>query len=205
MPAQYLDTPQMLIWRIDISNNDGKKHEEKIQDLIKHAQTLLHERRAIKLKMILSTLYFSENNQKQAFDCFTSILLDIGNEKYLRSFLDEGPIMHKLIYAFYENYSESFHLDSNTRKILELLISLVDHSKIKEVHPNIKNVSYDALSKRELEILSHAAEGLRNQEIADKIFLAVTTVKAHLRRIHSKLDAHSRTEAVAIARKNGWL
>ncbi|WP_252720695.1 LuxR C-terminal-related transcriptional regulator [Acinetobacter sp. RIT698] len=205
MPAQYLDTPQMVIWRIDISNNDGKKHEEKIQDLIKHAQTLLHERRAIKLKMILSTLYFSENNQKQAFDCFTSILLDIGNEKYLRSFLDEGPIMHKLIYAFYENYSESFHLDSNTRKILELLISLVDHSKIKEVHPNIKNVSYDALSKRELEILSHAAEGLRNQEIADKIFLAVTTVKAHLRRIHSKLDAHSRTEAVAIARKNGWL
>ena len=205
MPAQYLDTPQMLIWRIDISHSDGKKHERKIQDFIKHTKNLLHERRAIKLKMILSTLYFSENNQKQAFDCFRSILLDIGNEKYLRSFLDEGPIMHKLIYAFYENYRESFHLDSNTRKILEILISLVDYSTIKETPPNRKNVFYEALSKRELEILSHAAEGLRNQEIADKIFLAVTTVKAHLRRIHSKLDAHSRTEAVAIARKNGWL
>jgi DNA-binding NarL/FixJ family response regulator len=65
--------------------------------------------------------------------------------------------------------------------------------------------SIESLSERELEVLRHIAEGLTNQEIADRLYLSLYTVKAHARSIYDKLDAHSRTQAVARARDLGVL
>jgi LuxR family maltose regulon positive regulatory protein len=61
------------------------------------------------------------------------------------------------------------------------------------------------LSERELEVLRLIAEGLSNQQIAARLFLSLYTVKAHARTIYDKLDAHSRTAAVAKARTSGIL
>ena len=52
------------------------------------------------------------------------------------------------------------------------------------------------LTVRELEILKLVAEGYRNQEIADKIFISVDGVKKHLYRTFQKLDVKSRIELV---------
>ena len=49
------------------------------------------------------------------------------------------------------------------------------------------------------------AEGASNQEIATALVISLGTVKSHLNHIMSKLQAHNRTEAVAHARKLGWL
>ena len=58
----------------------------------------------------------------------------------------------------------------------------------------------DPLSDREIEVLQLIAEGLSNPEIAGQLFLSLNTVKVHTRNIYSKLDAHSRTQAVVRAR-----
>ena len=63
----------------------------------------------------------------------------------------------------------------------------------------------DPLSARELEILQLIADGLSNQEIAARLFLALDTVKGHNRRIFEKLQVQRRTEAVAKARALGLL
>jgi ATP/maltotriose-dependent transcriptional regulator MalT len=63
----------------------------------------------------------------------------------------------------------------------------------------------DPLSKRELELLGLLAEGLSNQEIAERLFLSPQTVKVHVRNIYSKLYVSSRTQAVARARSLGIL
>ncbi len=62
-----------------------------------------------------------------------------------------------------------------------------------------------ALSAREVEVLRLIASGLSNQEIATRLFVSKYTVKAHARSIYDKLDAHSRTAAVARARQRGIL
>jgi ATP/maltotriose-dependent transcriptional regulator MalT len=59
----------------------------------------------------------------------------------------------------------------------------------------------DPLSERELEVLRLVANGLSNQDIADKLFLSPGTVKRHLNNIYQKLDVHSRTQALELARK----
>jgi NarL family two-component system response regulator LiaR len=57
----------------------------------------------------------------------------------------------------------------------------------------------DDLNEREREVLALLAQGLSNREIAERLFLSLSTVKYHVRVLLSKLDAGSRAEAVALA------
>src|SRR5207253_10015193 len=61
----------------------------------------------------------------------------------------------------------------------------------------------EPLSPRELEVLHLMAAGLSNQEISERLFLALSTVKGHNRTIFGKLGVQRRTEAVARARALG--
>jgi len=61
----------------------------------------------------------------------------------------------------------------------------------------------DKLSRREREVLQLVAQGASNKEIALKLFISETTVKAHLRSILEKLHVKNRAEAVAKATAKG--
>jgi two-component system NarL family response regulator len=61
------------------------------------------------------------------------------------------------------------------------------------------------LSQRENEVLQLASKGASNKEIATKLFVSETTVKAHLRSILEKLHARNRAQAVGLAVAKGWL
>jgi predicted ATPase/DNA-binding CsgD family transcriptional regulator len=63
----------------------------------------------------------------------------------------------------------------------------------------------EPLTKREVEILHLLAEGCSNREIAQKLVISLETVKWYNKQIYSKLDAHSREQAVAKARQAGLL
>ena len=62
-----------------------------------------------------------------------------------------------------------------------------------------------ALSDRELEVLTLVAEGATSNEIAIQLNLSVKTVAYHIDAIFTKLDARSRTHAVALALRQGIL
>jgi LuxR family maltose regulon positive regulatory protein len=57
----------------------------------------------------------------------------------------------------------------------------------------------EPLTTREIEILRLIAAGLRNQEIADRLFISLPTVKRHIANAYGKLGAGHRTEALARA------
>ena len=61
----------------------------------------------------------------------------------------------------------------------------------------------DDLTDREREILQLLAEGLRNDGIAERLFISPQTVQTHVRNILGKLRVHSKLEAVAFAVKHG--
>lgn len=61
------------------------------------------------------------------------------------------------------------------------------------------------LTPRELEVLQLMAEGLSNKEIARRLGLSEHTAKFHVNAVLSKLDAHSRTEAVTRAARTGLI
>ena len=63
----------------------------------------------------------------------------------------------------------------------------------------------EALSSRELAVLRLIAQGCSNQEISDKLFISLHTVKTHARHINGKLGVERRTQAVARAKSLGLL
>ena len=65
----------------------------------------------------------------------------------------------------------------------------------------VKQPLFD-LTEREREVLKLVVEGQSNQRIADALVISITTVKAHISNILSKLQVSSRTEAIAYAIKH---
>ncbi len=57
------------------------------------------------------------------------------------------------------------------------------------------------LSKREMEVLRLMAEGLSNNEIAEKMFISINTIKTHCSRLFEKLEVIRRTQAIEKARR----
>lgn len=68
-----------------------------------------------------------------------------------------------------------------------------------------EEIARTGLSKREIDVLEQLAQGLSNQEIAEKLHVSLNTIKSHTARILEKLEASRRTQAVDIARKRGIL
>ena len=64
-------------------------------------------------------------------------------------------------------------------------------------------VAFEALTDREVEVLSGIAGGNRNRDIAEKLFITEETVKVHVKHIMEKLGASDRTQAVAIGVRRG--
>jgi len=82
------------------------------------------------------------------------------------------------------------------------------HAGNKRVPPEIaakmaEHLADQKLSDREIDVLSQTAGGNRNRDIADKLFIAEETVKAHMKHIMEKLGANDRTQAVTIAARRG--
>ncbi len=67
------------------------------------------------------------------------------------------------------------------------------------------HIRIDDLTERELQILEQVAKGESNKAIARTLEIGEGTVKTHLRAILSKLDATSRTEAIAISQRRGLI
>ena len=67
------------------------------------------------------------------------------------------------------------------------------------------DTSEHPFSPREHEVLTLAAEGLTNKEIAYRLGISERTVQFHINSIFNKTTTNSRTEAVALALRNGWI
>ena len=62
-----------------------------------------------------------------------------------------------------------------------------------------------SLSKREREIMDLLSQGLTGEDVAERLVLSSETVKTHIRNAMSKLEAHTRVHAVAIALREGYI
>jgi LuxR family transcriptional regulator, maltose regulon positive regulatory protein len=119
---------------------------------------------------------------------------------FIRLFLDEGLPMASLL-------SEAMALGRMPDYIRTLLTAYEAEQQQSEntSSPPPAQPLLEPLSERELEVLHLVAAGLSNQEISERLFLALGTVKGHNQKIFGKLGVQRRTEAIARARELGLL
>jgi len=121
-------------------------------------------------------------------------------EGFIRIFVDEGAPMAELLAAAAARGARPGY-------VRKLLAAIEAEAKSERTISSATGPSLlvEPLSPRELEVLGLIAQGLSNQEIGQRLYLALDTVKGHNRRIFEKLQVQRRTEAIARARELGLL
>lgn len=140
--------------------------------------------------------------------------------RVMRCFIDLGVSMQVMIQdllpqlppgssAFAEHLLSAFR--SEVLPLLDISRTLAENQAERigqPVQAGFKQANaglIEPLTGRELEVLQMLAAGLSNAEIAQQLYLSVNTMKAHTQNIYSKLDAHSRVQAVNKARELGLI
>jgi LuxR family maltose regulon positive regulatory protein len=152
--------------------------------------------------LLLKALYFQAcGDMDQAITTLEKALALAEPEGFIRIFVDEGPPMAHLLYeALNRGIAPEY---------VQRLLAAFPAAEPKETASTKTQVDQseliEPLSEREIEVLQLIAEGLTNQEICSRLYVALNTVKTHTRNIYAKLGAHTRTQAVARGRAFGLI
>ena len=152
--------------------------------------------------MVLQAVALHMNGEKdKAVHLLCDALALAAPRGFIRLFVDEGPPMAQLL----SEAEASGMLPDYTGKLLAVLEAEAQKRENTSSLPPPAQPLIEPLSPRELEVLHLMAQGLSNQEMCERLFLALSTVKGHNRTIFGKLQVQRRTEAVARARALGLL
>ena len=155
-----------------------------------------------------ASYWYALNKKDHALQLIERALTLAKSEGFVRSFVDEGEPIRSLLLECQSSINtrigvaidnESLRLLTYTDKLLAAFSQLAPMEKIK-VEPNI-----EPLSEREFDILRLIATGRSNNEIAEILVIALSTVKSHINNLYGKLGTNRRTEAISIARDLGLL
>lgn len=134
-------------------------------------------------------------------------LFNIGHTcGYYRFFADRGQGMKNLLeFGMEEKVYEM--PDSAPLAYMERLLAMtVDYiEKTGEYRKPVPSTDASGVTPREREILAYMAQNLTNQEIADRLYISLQTVKNHTSSIYRKLNVTSRMQAVSAAREMGLI
>jgi len=193
----YLDEngycPYALLLIIEMKFGEA---EILLSKLLKLAQAANRIERIIEIKVIYAILNKASGDKEKALVNLIEALEYSSNDNILMAFIDNLDRIRDLL-------DEIFKIQAITKT--KIPKKLIDKLKLaiekKEKHKKI-NVEAD-LSARELDALKLIAENLTNQEIADKLFISLNTVKTHAKNIFLKLEVDSRIQAVTKAKELG--
>jgi LuxR family transcriptional regulator, maltose regulon positive regulatory protein len=151
--------------------------------------------------MVLQALALDAYDEKdEALRLLNDALILAEPGGFIRIFVDEGDQMAELLIRL---KAEGGGMKEYIHKLLTAFAN--PGQTLPSAFPRSPQPLIEPLSQRELEVLRLIAEGLSNDEISKRLFLALDTIKGHNRKIFDKLQVQRRTEAVARARELGLL
>jgi LuxR family maltose regulon positive regulatory protein len=156
----------------------------------------------IDVLVLLALVCQAQGDEDAALEFLQSAVELADRGPWIRNFVDLGSPMARLLERLVANEPEN----GFAVRVLAACQAEVDgDSGSREDGATGRSTdevaSRGLLTRRENEILTLLGEGFKNEEIADKLFISIFTVKAHLQNIYGKLDARGRTRALAAARK----
>ena len=163
----------------------------------------------IQILMLQALARQMQGDRPGALDSLERALLLAQPEGYVRTFLDEGEPAQSLMHEFRLAIAERAPGSSSLVAYVDRLLSAFPGGSPTSVPQPLRDQEptgsdlVEPLSDRELEVLQLIQAGFNNQEIADQLVIATSTVKTHINNLYSKFGVHSRTQAVAMARDLG--
>jgi LuxR family transcriptional regulator, maltose regulon positive regulatory protein len=189
--AQRFDLPLSQA-RVKLGRDEGRHALELIQSYLEKVEAMGWQDERLKGLLLQSLAFQATGETELALAALEKALTLSEPAGCVRMFLDEGSAMEQLL------------LKAAGRGILPGYMARL-LAAFQDLKRKPAGQLPDMLSPRELEVLQLIAQGYSNQEISERLFLALDTVKGHTRRIFEKLQVKRRTEAVARGRELGLL
>ncbi|SEL98880.1 LuxR family transcriptional regulator, maltose regulon positive regulatory protein [Variovorax sp. YR750] len=205
LPAHDLDYLALAKARWEIAFGDARAALGVLDAELHAALAVARNRRALKLRVLRALALQRAGDLSAAVEQFGEVLQAASQEGFMRLILDEGPAVGPLVHRCAAAMQEGATIDPILADHLQRLLQAVGPmtGAAEAEAPAGGDAMKEPLTRKEIRVLQLLAEGYSNNAMAEKLFVSDSTVRTHLRNINMKLDAKSRTQAVAIARRLG--
>ena len=214
LPAHEVDDLAIGRWRWALHFGDAAAAIDALDAAAHAAEAAARRHRALKLRTLLALAQWRAGRRAVAADTLAGVLRTTAQEGFMRLLLDEGPLLAPLLRLL---QGERRRVDEAGPLFADHLAQLLaqigeaagdtdpDDAPSADPASTVAGLPTEALTRKELRVLQLLAEGYSNSAMAEKLFVSDSTVRTHLRNINLKLGAHSRTQAVALARRLGLM
>ena len=202
----------MVLVRVRMAEKDWPAAERLIDRLLEAAETGERWGHVIELLVLRALVLDAQDREDGALETLVRALALAEPEGYLRTFLDEGAPMARLLSRVVATQRTGRQADSRTVASMPRvtlgyaaeLLAVLAPAAAPEKLPSATPLA-EPLSERELEVLRLLTTPLSGPEIARQLTIALPTLRFHTRNIYGKLGVHNRMEAVAQAENLGLL
>ncbi|GAB2487493.1 LuxR C-terminal-related transcriptional regulator [Algoriphagus taiwanensis] len=189
-PVFFYYIPQLTEVKLLLSTHQEDFGFQKLEILTEMGKERHNKNLLVQAKLLKAVHFERGGNFGEAIKELEGVLDLVQVEEHTRIFLDAGLEIDGLISFLPKIHSQKNRLMELFQFIKRKGTSI--HSKSNGFGPKTKQV----LSVRELEIMDLVVQGYRNNEIADKLYISLDTVKKHLYRIFQKLRVNNRVGAI---------
>ncbi len=193
----YLDNRGYLSFALLLITEFKYSEAERILSVVETMSTAAKwTETLITVKIVYAILNKHTGNKEKAVKNLIEALEYAADENILMSFIYYHDKIKDLL-------TEVFKIQATANTKIPKKLSDKLKLALEKREKYLKNNAESVLSDRELDALKLIAEDLSNQEIADKLFISLNTVKTHIKNILMKLEADSRIQAVTKAKVRG--
>ncbi|GLS14831.1 LuxR C-terminal-related transcriptional regulator [Hydrogenophaga electricum] len=192
--------------RWHVAHGDAATSLPLLDAQIETASRADRQRRLLVLRL-LRALALQRSGDTPAAVAQVGVALQFASQEgFMRLVLDEGPAVGVLVQRYQALHDSGQSRDPLLGDYLQRLLQAFGPLPAEtELPGDLPGGVLEPLTRKELRVLQLLVEGYSNNAMAEKLYVSDSTVRTHLRNINMKLGAHSRTQAVAIARRLGLL
>jgi LuxR family maltose regulon positive regulatory protein len=206
--TDWHDVEQFALVRVLIAQRRALRSGPDLQPVLEflrrkldRAQASNWVERAIEVWMLRALALRAGGDLDQAVASLEQALALAKPGGYVRTFVEEGAPMARLLYAAAERGVEQEYVGRLLAAFPDAILSPAEHART----ARLKAEMVEPLSEREIEVLSLIAEGFSNRQVAQRLIISSNTVRVHTANIYGKLGVTNRTQAVTKARGLGIL
>ena len=186
---------QIQVKRCEDCPDELEEVSQLLAGLLEIAESMGANSFILKILALQSVTEWMKGKRDESLQHLRRAILLAEPEGYVQPFVILGPRMAEVLqYAISKDFQKRY-----STKLLEAVASEPPFDG--KPAPIESALLVDAISERELQVLRLLNSDLSTTEIAKELVVAVSTIRSHVKNIYSKLDVHSRLEAIERAKE----